>query len=490
LSHYTVIEELGRGGIGIVYRARDETLQREVALKLLSPDLVSDPEWKAQFVREARAVASLDHPHIAAVHEFEEADGESFIVVELIAGQTLRAMLESGGVALSRALQLATEVAEALACAHEKGIVHRDLKPSNVMVTAQGHAKVIDFGLVRLVQPSARRPGDTTTSTESSRVVGTVSYMSPEQARGQRVDHRSDLFSFGVMLYELLAGLRPFDRDNLADTLLAIVRDDRPPLPPIAGVSGEVTKGLQAVLDKCLEPDPAERYQRSTDLVADLRGAQRTLESGVHRASWWPTVRPARASAIGATSIIVALLLVGALVYHGWMAPRPHSTPAGVRQQATPLAGWTPRQLTNAPGWERSPVLSPDGSMIAYVSDESGNPDIWVVDTDGGDPIQLTDDPAADERPAWFPDGRSLAFESNRGGGTAIWRVPRLGGSAAMIVPNASHPDVSPDGRQIAFARAAGGPMLRIAIALLSDTSRARVLTSDAMDCGTASTWT
>jgi serine/threonine protein kinase len=206
LSHYRILDEIRRGGMGIVYRALDLKLEREVAIKVLPPELVADPERKRRFIQEAKAAAKLEHPHIGVVHEIDEEDGVTFIVMELIRGEMLRDSLDRERLALGRVLELATEVAEGLARAHDQSIVHRDIKPANIMLTDDGHAKVIDFGLAKLVEPPAGEGSDIKTrargETDAGTVLGTVSYMSPEQARGQTVDHRSDVFSFGIVLYE------------------------------------------------------------------------------------------------------------------------------------------------------------------------------------------------------------------------------------------------------------------------------------------------
>jgi serine/threonine protein kinase len=213
LAHYKVLEELSRGGMGIVYRAVDVNLDREVALKVLPPELVADPERKHRFLHEAKAAAKLEHPHIGVVYEVDEVEGVTFIVMELIHCEKLQDVLEQKRLSLSRSIDLATEVAEGMALAHDKGVVHRDLKPANIMVTEEGHAKIIDFGLAKLVEPLGGTDSEAPTAlkgeTDPGKVMGTVSYMSPEQARGQTIDHRSDIFSFGIVLHELVTGRTP-----------------------------------------------------------------------------------------------------------------------------------------------------------------------------------------------------------------------------------------------------------------------------------------
>jgi tetratricopeptide (TPR) repeat protein/TolB-like protein/predicted Ser/Thr protein kinase len=290
LSHYKVLEEISRGGMGIVYRAVDVKLNREVALKVLPPELVADPERKRRFIQEAQAAAALDHPHIAVIFEIDEVDGVTFIAMELIRGEKLEDVLEKERPPLARSLELATEVAEGLARAHDKGIVHRDLKPANIMVTEQGHAKIIDFGLAKLLTPLGTDESEVETAiraeTEAGKVLGTVSYMSPEQASGARVDHHTDIFSFGVVLQEMLTGVHPFKGPTGIDTLHAILRDPAPRLP---SSGNEASPDLQPVLDKCLAKEPAERYPSMKALVADLRH----LREGVSGVSQ-PVARRAR----------------------------------------------------------------------------------------------------------------------------------------------------------------------------------------------------
>jgi serine/threonine-protein kinase len=278
LGHYKVEEEISRGGMGVVYRAVDVGLGREVALKVLPPELVADADRRRRFVQEAQAASALTHPHIAVIHEIGEDQGTTFIAMELIRGEKLGDLIAGRRLSLSRALDLGVEMAEALARAHDKGIVHRDLKPANVMVTEDSHAKIIDFGLAKLLEPSSAVDSEAETAvreeTTSGLVIGTDAYMSPEQARGARVDHRSDVFSFGVMLYEMLSGRRPFRGPSRVETLHAILKDPPPPLE-VADPRGD----LQRIVEKCLEKDPDDRYQGMREMVVDLRAARRRLEA-------------------------------------------------------------------------------------------------------------------------------------------------------------------------------------------------------------------
>ena len=283
LSRYEILSEISRGGMGVVYRARDVRLNREVALKVLPPDLVADPERRARFVQEAQAASSIEHPHIAVIHEIDEIDGVSFIAMELVRGEQLSDLIARGALPAGRALDLGVEIAEGLARAHDKGVVHRDLKPANVMLSEDGHAKIIDFGLAKLVDAlsgDAAGPTVIRNETDPGRVLGTVTYMSPEQARGERVDHRSDVFSFGLLLHEMLTGQPPFRGSSGIDTMHAILHRPVPALPALGPtVTAEATADVQRILEKCLAKDPADRYQGMRDIVVDLRAARRRLES-------------------------------------------------------------------------------------------------------------------------------------------------------------------------------------------------------------------
>jgi serine/threonine protein kinase/tetratricopeptide (TPR) repeat protein len=318
LSHYQVLDEISRGGMGVVYRALDIKLKREVALKVLLPELVANPERKRRFVQEAQAAAALDHPHIAAVYEIDEDQDVTFIVMELIRGEKLRDLIHQERLTPSRSMELATEIAEGLNRAHEKGIVHRDLKPSNIMVTEDGHAKIIDFGLAKLIEREEDKSADTRTiekrDTKSGVVVGTVAYMSPEQARGQKIDRRSDIFSLGIMLYEMLTRKLPFNAPSAPEILSAIINQPAPPLD--AQVDKDTLPDIQRILDKCLVKDPQDRYQTTGDLVVDLRAVRRRIDSmttapSVHavRRRYWPHV---------ASLLVLAVLAI--LFVSNWQA--------------------------------------------------------------------------------------------------------------------------------------------------------------------------
>ncbi len=279
LAQYKVLDELGRGGMGVVYRALDTRLDREVALKVLGPSPAGDPEAERRLRQEARAAAGLAHPAVSVVYEIDEADGATFIAMELVRGRPIAALLSEAPLEPARALDLALEVAEGLAEAHGRGVVHRDLKPKNVMLTESGHAKIIDFGLAKLIRP--RSPVDSGSDTPSwgdtdpGRIVGTAAYMSPEQVRGAEVDARSDIFAFGALLYEMLHGEPAFRRETGVETLHAILKE---PAPRLDGVEvGAALPVLQRVLDLCLAKAPDDRYASAAPLLDDLREARRRL---------------------------------------------------------------------------------------------------------------------------------------------------------------------------------------------------------------------
>ena len=270
LAHYEITSKLGEGGMGVVYLAHDKSLNRKVAIKFLPDSLKQDETARKRFVREARSAAALDHPYVCSIHEVGEAEGKSFIVMEYLEGQTLRDRLIQGAVSMKQAMQWAMEIAEALVVAHEKGIIHRDLKPGNIMLLRTGHAKVMDFGLAKQVSASPESGGQESTLTALTRegtTVGTIPYMSPEQVKGEMVDFRSDLFSFGIVMYEMLAGVNPFKRDSGFDTAEAIIKE----VPaPISRYRDDAPQPLVALVNKLLAKDPKDRYQQTQEVADNL----------------------------------------------------------------------------------------------------------------------------------------------------------------------------------------------------------------------------
>jgi len=285
LKNYVVEEALGKGGMGVVYRARDTRLGRNVALKVLKPEMIQDPDRRRRFIQEARAASAVNHPAIAQIYEIEESDDTTFITMEYVDGSTVRKLVEKGELDLPAALEVAIQVADGLARAHEAGIVHRDIKSDNVMVTKDGHPKILDFGLAKLLEPGSETDSgsgasrlETVTRTQAGMILGTIHYMSPEQARGLPADRRSDVFSFGILLYEMASGTLPFKGASVLDTLHAIAFE---PTQPITTLRASLPYSLQRVVDRCLQKKPEDRYQDLRETVADLKKVKREVESGV-----------------------------------------------------------------------------------------------------------------------------------------------------------------------------------------------------------------
>jgi len=321
LAHYEITGLLGKGGMGEVYRARDTKLKRDIALKILPAELAANPARLQRFQREAEAVAGVNHPHIVTLYSVEMEAGTHFLTMELVEGHELGHFLSPDGMPLAKVFEIGTAVADALAAAHAKGIVHRDLKPANVMITKDGHVKVLDFGLAKLAETGPQTPDDITLAlglTREGAVLGTVPYMSPEQLRGRDVDYRSDIFSLGVLLYELSAGRRPFQGDNSADLTSSILKEAPSSLTELRP---ELPRHLGRIVDHCLEKEPKDRYQSALDIRNELRGLRREMESGVSQTTGPVASAPTTAAAerrrrlwVGLTVAVAVLALAGAFL--------------------------------------------------------------------------------------------------------------------------------------------------------------------------------
>jgi serine/threonine protein kinase/tetratricopeptide (TPR) repeat protein len=339
IGSYQILGPLGSGGMGEVYRARDAKLDRDIALKILAPEMGTSSEHLRRFEQEARAASALNHPNIITIYEIGTHRDVSYIAMELVDGESLRDLMDHGPIPLANALRIAAKVADGLAAAHERGIVHRDLKPENLMISRDGFVKVLDFGLAKLTLPG-RAEGPTMPLTTPGVVFGTISYMSPEQARGRPVDGRSDQFSVGVILYEMLCRARPFDRDSIGDTMAAIIRDE--PVPP-SQINSDVPPDLEAVIDRCLSKDRDDRYDSTRELAHELRDIRNRLTLGTHpgtasRRLPTPSKRAKRPVPISAIlSIVAGVLLLGA---GGFFI---------ARREAAPLAGGAPKSLAIIP---------------------------------------------------------------------------------------------------------------------------------------------
>lgn len=466
IDHYRIQGELGRGGMGIVYRATDLELERDVALKRPWPERALDEVSTRRFLREAKATSRLFHPCIVPVFEVLEHDAQHWMVMELVDGPDLGQLIQENGVLPTEKILLYGEsLASALEYAHKSGVLHRDIKPRNVLIDREQRARLTDFGLARFFTPDdgvSIAPTVSSSITQEGRVVGTLSYMSPEQVLGRAVDPRSDIFSFGAVLYEMCTGkvaFFPTDQGDIVNSLL-----HREP-EPISRFNYEIPASLEHIVRKCLAKRPDERYQSATELVVDLRALRRRLESSELSEETRPSPKPAR-TWIGVT---VALALLGLLSVATWFF--------GPVDKGDGLSFGAVRQLTSEPGWEAESAISPDGTAITYASDQSGNEDIWVIDARGGQALRLTDDPGPDRTPAWMPDGSEILFVSHRSGIASVWRTSRFGGSATLVIEDAIDPAPSPDGRHIAFARRDETGFARIAVAPLDDPGVVRTLT-------------
>jgi Tol biopolymer transport system component/tRNA A-37 threonylcarbamoyl transferase component Bud32 len=472
ISHYEVLETLGEGGMGTVYRAVDTRLRRPVAIKLLRREGAPSAEGRKRFVQEARAASALNHPHIITIYDIGEEDGASFIAMEYVAGRSLADVIERNRIGLGDALKYAIQIADALAAAHAAGIVHRDLKPGNLVVSDKGSIKVLDFGLAKLTEATRAEPegahvatetasADGRLRTEEGTILGTAAYMSPEQAEGKPADARSDVFSFGVVLYEMVTGRRAFRGDSKMSTLAAILTKE--PEPPSRIVPG-LPRDLEKIIVRCLRKSPDRRWQSMADLKVALEELRDEHESGALAAPGAPGQgrRWQRPSWLGleAAAILIAVAAVAAVgLWQRFVAPESGAPrPSLVR-------------LTSDVGWTDHPSISRDGKLLAFASDRGGEHslDIWVQQIPDGSPVRLTRDAADDIDPSFSADGSRIAFHSSRAGG-GVYIVPTLGGEERLLAKGGYSPRFSPDGAWIAYgiaqspgsrievAPAAGGP--------------------------------
>jgi len=432
LLHYEITDKLGEGGMGVVYKARDTHLDRFVAVKVLPADKVTDPTRKARFVQEAKAASALNHPNIITVYDISADAGTDFIAMEYVDGKTLDQIIPRDGMRLGEALKIAIQIADALARAHFAGIVHRDLKPANIMVDGHGHVKVLDFGLAKLTEVSTD-DRTVTMKTEEGAIMGTAAYMSPEQAEGRPVDARSDIFSFGALLYETVSGHRAFLGDSKLSTLSAVLQKEPEPL------SAEIPHDLQKVILRCLRKDPARRFQHCGDV-------QIALEELKEESSAGSTARTVRPGVSAAWKRLLTIALAAIVAGGGWQL---------WRQSGSNFAPPRLVQLTSYPGSETTPTFSPDGNQVAFTwgGTRSDNADIYVKLVDQENALRLTTDPLPDGFPAWAPDGRKIAFlRFPRGRHSVIFLVSPLGGAELKLaeLPTVGQLSWSADGKWLA----------------------------------------
>jgi serine/threonine protein kinase/Tol biopolymer transport system component len=421
LGPYRIEALIGRGGMGVVYRALDTKLERPVAVKLLSSTSF-DPAARRRFRNEARAASSLNHPHILTVHDVGEFESRQYLVTEFVDGGTLRDWLLAAQRTWREIVELLVGVADGLAVAHAAGILHRDIKPDNILVGRNGYAKLADFGLAKLEQPSTPEMVTRTLASVATRpgmIPGTIPYMSPEQASGRPTDARSDIFSFGVVMYELLAGERPFRGPSDVAVLRAIVFDAPHPLDPA------LPSPLRLMVEKALHKDPARRYQSMQDLTADLRALSHRSDAAATS-----TVRPPAPLSkwVAAVAILLLALVAGAV----YLLPF-YRQPAPVRLET--------RQITNFTDSAVAPALSPDGRMLAFFRSDN-----WFVTTDpiyvkilpSGEPVQITRDPRRKSGLAWSADGSRIVYTVQESSDWNTYAVSALGGEPKLLMANAS----------------------------------------------------
>jgi Tol biopolymer transport system component len=487
LNHYRVLRQLGTGGMGEVYEAEDTHLHRKVAIKVLPRTVASDPERRQRFKREAQAIAALNHPNIVTIHSVEDADGVPFLTMELVEGTTLADLLQKGGLPIDRLLKMGVAIAEAISAAQQRGITHRDLKPTNIMVTAAGAVKVLDFGLAKLREMEGSAAGEAATMlgsptglTGEGRIVGTVAYMSPEQAEGKPVDSRSDIFSLGVILHEMATGEQPFRGDTPVSVISSIIKDTP---SSVTDLEPGLPTDLGRIVKRCLAKDPERRYQTATDLRNELEELKAGIDSGEILASG---VRPAPARSSGLRSgrvriaiaglILVALAVVG-IIAALRRAPRASSpVVAPVSLEAMKIS-----RLTST-GKATGAAISPDGKYVVHVVNDAQGPSLWIRQVATASNVQIV--PPADVRYdgiVFSPDGTYVYYNTYEAasGFAALYQIPVLGGTPRKILNDIDGPvSFSPDGHHMVFVRGVTNPAeARLIVANVNGTEE-RVLAS------------
>jgi Tol biopolymer transport system component len=434
LGPYQIEALAGAGAMGEVYRARDPRLNRTVALKVLPAHVASVPGLVQRFEREARAIAGVEHPNICPLYDVGADRGVNFLVMQFVEGETLADRIGRGPIPARDAVGLARQIAAGLDAAHAQGIVHRDLKPSNIRLTPDHQVKLVDFGLAKAMSPTsggADAATQSATPSEAGTIVGTAAYMSPEQARGQAVDRRTDIWAFGCVLFEMLAGRRPFSGQSLPDVFAAIVSSD----PDLRALPAATPRRVRDLIRRCLQKDPARRLRDIGDAAIELDDAA----SEPAEASGPAAARVARSgSAPIAWTVAVLAVVVAAAA---WIFRRPEPP----REVAAPMRF---SLVTNFAGVEAQPSLSPDGRQVAFVSNRTGQWDLHVSLVTGGEPVPVTSDANVESRPRWSPDGTKLLYARLNDNGTQdIWVMSALGGPTRQVVANAFSPAWSAEGR-------------------------------------------
>ncbi len=445
LSHYRVLEQIGEGGMGVVYRAHDEHLDCDVALKVLPAGELADDENRRRFRKEALALSKVQHPNIAVIHDFDTQDGTDFLVEELIPGLSLSEMLISGPLPVREIISIASQLCEGLAAAHEQGIVHRDLKPGNIRITPDARVKILDFGLAKVLRRNAiGNERDATVSlTETQTVSGTLPYMAPEQLLNEKVDTSNDIWAAGCVLYEMAAGQRPFHGSGpaLTDAILHLP-------PPSLSAADHTLSGLEAIVLKCLEKEPALRYQSAKEVVVDLRRLQRgASSSGARNQPTQQTSASVPGVSVISTPIVprkrwvwpvvaIAILVLG--FASATILFRTHPAEPPIIQTLT------------FSGVDANPAAAPDGRSVVFTSLRDGKQRIWLKQLPAGAEVPVTAGP--DFEPRFSPDGSMIAFSRQEGGKEWVYRAAIVGGETRKLAEGRS-PDWHPDGKQITFVR-------------------------------------
>ena len=451
LGPFEISSRIGAGGMGEVWAATDTRLDRQVAIKVLPEEVADDPERLRRFEQEARAAGAINHPNLVTIFDIGTDDGTAYVVMELLEGETLREKIGTAGhgasgIPVRKVVEYATQIANGLSAAHEKGIVHRDLKPENVFVTEDGRVKILDFGLAKVTAESEDPGEDDRTmqrGTSPGTVLGTAGYMAPEQVRGRSVDARTDIFALGVVMYEMLAGRRAFRGDSAADIMSAILKEDPPSLEDLPT---PVPQGIERIVRRCLEKAPTERFQSAHDIsfALDAVSGTSSQQAFVELPS---EKRRVRTLAIFATLLVVACAITGIVAWRVARRGTPTVTTAASKASAASSRSFT--QLTFGTS-DELPSLSPDGKTFAFTGTVDGRSDVYVQRVDGRNAIDLTKDATADSsQPAFSPDGNLIAFRSERDGG-GIFIMGATGESVRRLSDVGFNPSWSPDGREIA----------------------------------------